>query len=183
MTKHRKTVGAEALSRLQNPDTTQTIIDTQREIDKEYFSEIEKCVEAHRDWDTPYYIVVHCKKEKLLENVIRRYFIGRQTLPTPQWDQTVWRFDPKSGDMQFLWVLPDENTAMWLAANPKEIHGDMHELLRFTINFLDKKLYNHFYNKYHKGEKQCLTSESCYADSSFKVVPADSITNAQDSSI
>ena len=181
MTKKRKTVGAEALSRLQNPDHSQSIIETQREMDKEYWGEIDKCVKAHTNWQEPYYIVIHQKKEKLLENVIRRYFIGRQSLPTPQWDQTVWRFNPKNGNLEFVWTLPDENTAKWLAANPKEIHEDMHELLAFTTDFLTQRLYKTFYDKYHKGEKQCLTSESSYADSSSKVVPLVSTAKSLDS--
>ena len=107
----KHTVGEEAVKRLLNPDTKQGIIDTQREADKEYFEEIKKCVESHKAWDEPYYIVTIHKKERLLENVVRRYFLARQSLPTPQWDQTVWRYNPKNGDLRFLWVLPDENSA------------------------------------------------------------------------
>lgn len=170
MTKHRKTVGEEAVKRLNNIDTSQGIIDTQREMDKEYFSELQNCVNTHKSWDTPFYIVVHCKKERLLENVVRRYFIGRQTLPTPQWDQTVWRYNPKNGDLQFLWVLPDENTAKWLAGNPYEVHQEHEELLSFVIEFLNKRLYSRFYKQFHKGEKECLTLESSYSEPSSKAV-------------
>jgi len=175
MTKHRKTVGEEAVKRMLNPDSSQGIVDTQREMDKEYFNEIEKCVEAHKSWDTPYYIVVHCKKEKLLENVIRRYFIGRQTLPTPQWDQTVWRYTPMTGDMQFLWVLPDENTAKWFAGNPQEVQQEHAELLWFVTEFLNKRLYSRFYKQFHKGEQECLTSESSYSVPYSKAAPVPGV--------
>ena len=152
MTDNKVTVGEEAVKRLANPDTKQGIIETQREIDKEYFSEIEKCVKEHKDWDEPYYIVVELKKERLLENVIRRYFIGRQSLPTPQWDQTVWRYNPKTGDLQFVWVLPDENTAKWMASNPTILSEEHEELVQFIMLFLDKKLYRIYYNQFHKDE-------------------------------
>ena len=164
MTK-KTTVGEEAVKRLKNADHKQGIVDTQREADKEYFNEIEKCAAAHTSWDDPYYIIVHQKKEQLLENVIRRYFLGRQSLPTPQWDQTVWRYYPKNGDLEFIWTLPDENTAMWMADNPQDIHPEQHGLLAFVLNFLDKKLFNHFYQKFHKGENQCVKLlDSSYSD-------------------
>jgi len=166
----KKTVGQEAVARLANPDTKQGIIDTQREADKEYFSELSKCVYAHNEWTTPFYVVVHLKKEQLLENVMRRYFMARMSLPTPQWDQTVWRYDPKSGDLRFLWVLPDVNTAMWMADNPNDIHPEQHNLLGFVLDFLDRKLYRLYHNMFHKGENQCAElSESPYSALCSKV--------------
>jgi len=165
MTKRRKTVGQEAVKRLETKDTKQGIVDTEREANKEYIGEIQKCVNAHKSWDEPFYVVVHQKKEQLLENVIRRYFLARQSLPTPQWDQDVWRYDPKTGNLEYLWSLPDENTAKWMAGNPGDIHPEQHQLLRFVLDFLDKKLYRFYHTKYHKGEKECRDlSESPYAD-------------------
>jgi len=165
MTKRKKTVGAEAVDRLANKDMKQGIVDTEREANKEYIGEIQKCVDAHKSWDNPFYVVVQQKKEQLLENVIRRYFIGRQSLPTPQWDQDVWRYDPKTGNLEYLWTLPDENTAKWMAGNPNDIHPEQHQLLHFVLDFLDKKLYRNFYTKYHKGESSCEDlSQSPYAD-------------------
>jgi len=165
MTKRKKTVGQEAVKRLQNVDTKQGIIDTEREANKEYVSEIQKCVNAHSSWDDPFYVVVCIKKEQLLENVIRRYFLARQSLPTPQWDQDVWRYDPKSGNLEYLWSLPDENTAKWMAGNPNDIHPEQHQLLQFVLDFLDKKLYRFYHNKFHKGESECTDlSQSPYAD-------------------
>lgn len=177
MTKRKKTVGAEAVERLAKKDTKQGIVDTEREANKEYIGELQKCVDAHAQWDDPFYVVVHQKKEQLLENVIRRYFIARQSLPTPQWDQDVWRYDPKTGNMQYLWTLPDENTAKWMAGNPQDIHPEQLQLLQFVLNFLDKKLYRFYHNQFHKGEKECTDlSDSPYADVCSKA--AQDISNA-----
>jgi len=151
MTK-KKTVGEEAIERLSKADTKQGIVDTQREADKEYFPEIEKCIENHKHLDTPYYIVVHHKKERLLENVLRRYFFARQTLPTPQWDQTVWRYNPKTSELRFVWTLPDENTAKWMASNPQELSEHHRELVEFIMSFLSGTLYSKYYKEFHKGE-------------------------------
>lgn len=144
MTK-KNTVGEEALKRLENVDTKQGIIDTQREADKEYFPQIEECIKNHKHLDSSYYIVVHHKKEKLLENVIRRYFIARETMPTPQWDQTLWSYNPKTTELKFIWTLPDENTAKWMASNPSELSENHRELVVFIMEFLNKTLYDKYY--------------------------------------
>lgn len=148
----KKTVGAEAVERLQNADPHQGIIDTQREADKEYLTEIHKCVDNHNDWTKPWFIVVHHKKEQLLENVIRRYFIGRQSLPTPQWDQTVWRYIPSAGDLEFCWALPDENTAKWMADNPNMVPNEQHHLYQFVMKMINQQLYDEFAQKFAKDD-------------------------------
>ena len=119
MTEKKQTLGEAALERLANPDEKQSIVDTQKEIDKEYMSEIEKCIQNHKDWDFPFYIVVALEKHKQLENVIRRSFIGRRSLPTGTWDQTVWKYYPSTGDLEFIWVTPDKDTGAFLMAFPE----------------------------------------------------------------
>lgn len=178
--KRKKTVGEEAIIRLANPDDKQEVVETQREADKEYFPQMEICIQNHSQWDKPYYIVVHQKKERLLENVIRRYFIGRQSMPTPQWDQTLWRYDPGTGNLRFIWTLPDENTAKWMAANPKELSENHHELVGFIMSFLNKTLYRDFYQEFHQGEQECALSESSYLDSASQVVQDSSILSLEE---
>ena len=158
-----KTVGQEAYDRLLKPDTGQGIVDTQREADKAYFEEMEKVIKQ-LGWTEPYYIVVHVKKEQLMQNVIRRYFIGRKSLPTPQWDQTVWRFYPKTGNCEFVWCLPDENTGAYLASHPTGVQPEDEQLRQFVLDFLDDKLYRFYLNKFHKGIEPCEEpSQSEYA--------------------
>lgn len=152
---NNKTVGEEAVARLSNPDTKQGIIDTEREVNKDYFEEIQKCVDSHRAWTDPFYVVIHYKKEKTLHNVIRRYFLARQTLPTPQWGQDVWQYNPKSGDVRYLWTLPDEQTAMWMVANPQDVPSDQHVLLAFILDFLDGKLYRMYEKEFLRGSEAC----------------------------
>lgn len=182
MTKRKKTVGEEAHKRLENPDTKQGIIDTQREMDKEYFGEIDKCIENHKHWKEPFYIVVQCKKEQKMENVIRRYFIGRLSMPTPQWDQTLWRYSPSSGDLRFVWVLPDQETAKWMAMNPQTLKEEHRELLCFVLDFLDHKLYSFYHNLFHKEGKECDLSESCYSDLHLQVAQGLSDSSAEEQS-
>ncbi len=156
----RKTVGEEAVERLENPDLGQGIVDTQKEIDKEYFTEVYKCAQKQKDWDKPFYVVVHIKIEQLMHNVIRRYFFARQTLPTPQWDQTVWRYYPKTGNCEFVWVLPDVKTAQWMASDPMSIPEEQLQLYGFVQDCLDQTLLKKFQVKFDEVPKRIQVAKA-----------------------
>lgn len=148
--KVKETVGAASRRLLLNKDHGQGIVDTQREADKKYFAECLKCAETfpHSQWKDPWYLVVLHKKERLMENVIRRYFFGRQSLPKPDYDQTVWRFYPSSGNLQFLWAIPDKNTTLWIKNNPQEIPEEQNHLKQLVFDFMEDKLYGFYREKF-----------------------------------
>ena len=138
------TVGEEAYKRLLNPDHKQGIIDTQREIDKKYFDGIEECVKLHKGkhgFEGDFFIVVIAKKERLMENVIRRYYVARQTLPAPEFDQTVWRY-LKEGDLQFIWVVPDHNTAQEMYHHPERVPKEEMHLYKMVKALMEGRLYH-----------------------------------------
>lgn len=148
MTKEKQekktSVGEEAYKRLLNPDDKQGIIDTQREIDKEYFKELEACVKRVKgkpNFEGDFFVVVMVKKERLMENVIRRYFIPRQTLPTPDFDQTVWRIR-KSGDAEFIWCTPDHNTCQEIYHHPEKVPADEQWLYQMVKALMEGRLYH-----------------------------------------
>lgn len=139
------TVGEEAYKRLLNPDDKQGIIDTQREIDKKYFDELAECVKRHKD--TPafqgkdFFVTVIVKKERLMENVIRRYFVARLSLPTPAYDQTVWRYNRK-GDLEYIWTIPDNNTCQEMYYHPEKVPDNEEWLLRMVRAFMEGHIYH-----------------------------------------
>lgn len=142
-------------------DQKQGVVDTQREVDKEYFTEINKCVHAkpHCDWIDPWYVVILHKRERLLENVVRRYFFGRQSLPTPEYDQTVWRYYPSSGNLEFIWCIPDKNTTLYMYDRPGEIVEEQKHLKKFVFDFINGTLYNSVIKKYPEYNKETFHEE------------------------
>ena len=134
------TVGAEALKRLKNPDHKQGIIDTQREIDKEYLTEVEKCLKAHKamiddQGDKGVYVIVLTKKERMMPNVLRRYFFCRKTLPSVQYDQAVWRYNRgKQCELELIWVIPDVETCFsYLRDGCPQEEGALGEMVRMMF--------------------------------------------------
>ena len=134
------TVGKHSSDLLKNPDKKQGIIDTRKEMEKKYIPELEKCIQNHRHWIIPYYVVVILKRERLMINVIRQYFTARQSLPTSDYDQTVYKYFPSSGDLKYLWTVPDRNTVFEMLTKETVIPEEQKQLLRFCKLFVDKKL-------------------------------------------
>lgn len=138
-----KTVGeyAQELKQKQ-PDTIDTV-ELQREIDQKEktLEEIWKCVEEHEKlWNFPFYVVVLQKHEKALQNVVRRYFLARRSCPSPTYDQTVFRFEPKTGQLEWIWSLPDRNSCKHYIKNHQQIPKSHHDLLRCIVAFYNGQL-------------------------------------------
>lgn len=87
-----------------------------------------------------FFVVALLKKEKLLENVLRNYFIATKDCPTPTYDQTVYRYNYSKGDIEFLWVIPDRETCLTFLENKDKIVPSERMLLQFVLDFYDKKL-------------------------------------------
>lgn len=90
-----------------------------------------------------FYIVVLLKKERLLKNIVRKYFFHRKSCPTPEYDQIVYRCEPKNDRIEFLWVVPDKHHCEGLPWFEDSIDPDQQELIQFIKQFnageLDKK--------------------------------------------
>lgn len=108
--KDKPTVGEECYRRLISGDK-QEIGETSEAMNKTFEDELMTCVHSYQkkrlENVNPFYIVVLSKKERLMVNANRRYFFGRESEPTPDYDQIVFRVDPKSQQVDFKWVIPD----------------------------------------------------------------------------
>ena len=159
MTK-KKTVGAIA-SELQKQNTNPIDpIELQRATEKEYLDNLIWCVkhvqkkidcsglenhEACKDrpaMDGDFYIAALLKKEKLLENVLRNYFVPTIACPTPHFDQTVYKYVKEKEDVEFLWVIPDQETCEIFHANKDKIVPAERGLLGYVLAYYDGSLFN-----------------------------------------
>ena len=139
----RETVGKIATDLLPNQiDDTHTAIDQMREQLTEWDKNIELAVEQGlKDYMVgDFYVVVSTKKERLLPNVLRNYFFTRFSCPTPEYDQTVYRYHRADDALEFLWVVPSKDTCHHFYNNPLQIEGDERELLEYVLSFMDGTL-------------------------------------------
>ena len=111
-------------------------------------------------FDTDFYITVLLKKEPLMPNIIRFYYFSRQSCPTPQHDQIVYRYHRESGDIEFMWVVPSLEACVTLVNEALMAHPDEKQLLQCVLDFRDgtllrkaKELNGEYINKEVNGRK------------------------------
>jgi len=88
-----------------------------------------------------FYIAALLKKEKLLENVLRNYFVPTVSCPTPHFDQTVYKYDHKKETINLLWVVPDQETCEIFKENKEKIVPEERALLNYVLNYYNGSLF------------------------------------------
>lgn len=107
------------------------------EWDKNMFESVEK---GKQSFHSDFFIVVETKKEPLMKNVLRNYFIVRQSCPTPMYDNTVYRYHRNDEHIELLWVLPSKDTCYMMKSRALEIPLEERELLQFVLDDADGTL-------------------------------------------
>lgn len=87
-----------------------------------------------------FFVVVITKKEPLFENTLRHYFVARQSCPTPDYDQTVYKYHRKGHAFEFIWVIPSKDTCLMYLSNVSSVHPKEYDLLKFVTEFADGTL-------------------------------------------
>ena len=136
-----KTVGAYSLELSQKDPGTHTALDQMREQLSEYEENVHECIKANiNNFEGDFYIVVLTKKERLMQNVLRNYFFARQSCPTPDYDQTVYKYE-REGDRIFpLWVIPNAAAVNFMDKNASIVPPDKYRLLGYVKRFVDGSL-------------------------------------------
>jgi len=82
-----------------------------------------------------FYVVVLLKKERLMKNVVRNLFHYRGSCPTPQFDQTVYKYHLKPDRVEYLWTIPDTQTCQLLSAIETDLPDDQQPLIYMVKAF------------------------------------------------
>lgn len=137
----RETVGKLATDLIKQEPATRDPIELQREIYKDYEKNLYESVNrGKKQYTTDFFVLVLTKKERLLQNVLRNYFFPRGTCPTPEYDQTVYKYYRGDDRLEFLWVIPSKDTCQLFRENALEIADAERELLDFILRFYDGSL-------------------------------------------
>ena len=137
----KKTVGEYSLELSGKDPGTHSAVDQMREQLEDYEKNIHECVESHKGaFEGDFYIVCLTKKERLMQNVMRGYFFARQSCPTPDYDQSVYKYIKEDDRLDFLWVLPSADVVNYMKNNPNHVEPDKYALLGFVTQFADGSL-------------------------------------------
>lgn len=122
-------------------DDTHNSHDQMLEQLSDYDKNIFDCVDANKKYfPSDFYVVVTIKRERLLTNVLRNYFLARHSCPTPEYDQVVYRYNHKDESITFLWVVPSKETCSFMITNALSIPKSEHDLLNFVSRFMNGDL-------------------------------------------
>lgn len=139
-----KTAGKVALELQAKQDGKVTPNEQAKEQLGEYQSGLAECVKEHEKVfgvQSNFFVVVITKKEPLLENVLRNYFISRKSCPGPDYDQAVYHFHGKTGDLELVWVVPSRDTCFYMIRNILTLPKEQKILLSYVIEFRDGTLF------------------------------------------
>jgi len=157
----RETVGKISQDLLKKKPDTDCPIELERSLHKDYEANILECFDrAKKSISHDFFIVVLTKKEPLLENVLRHYFFWRVSCPTPDYDQTVYRYSKKKDKLSFLWVIPSRETCLTFIENKQRIVPTEYGLLEFVLKFEDGTLAKKAKRLNKESDKALLLKES-----------------------
>ena len=139
---NRETVGKISSDLIQKEPETRSPIEQMQENLTDYDRNIHQAIDTGKKaFFNDFYIVVITKKEPLMPNVIRNYFLTRLTCPTPDYDQTVYRYYRKDDLFAFLWVIPSTDACIYLKNNALHVKESERDLLNFVLEFADGSLF------------------------------------------
>ena len=138
----KDTVGSISSSLLQKDQETRDPIALQREMQQKYLDSLIECAQrCKKNFPGDFFIVVITKNERLMKNVFRNYFFGRQSCPTPDYDQSVFKYSAADDNISFIWTIPDQQTSFMLKDNALIVAPEEQESLKFVLDFADGTLY------------------------------------------
>jgi hypothetical protein len=141
MNEKRDTVGKLSSELLKQESHSHSPIELEREMHTEYDKNIVECIDSgKKQYNNNFYVVVITKRERLMPNVFRNYFFARESCPSPDWDQAVYRYMRSVDAIEFLWVIPSKQTCDHLRENALEVSAEEKQLLNFVLDFSDGTL-------------------------------------------
>lgn len=108
-------VGKAVYDILSKEQSAQEVGETLEMMAPDYVEELKDTIRANvNSFEAPFHVVVLGKKEPWAMNVIRHWFVARQTCPTsqhlmdeyPNHFHEVFEYDERTGDCKLLWALP-----------------------------------------------------------------------------
>lgn len=164
--KKKDTVGGVSSKLIQKEPYSRDPIELEREMHKEYENNIFRCIENNKNkFLGDFYLVVITKKEPLMPNVLRNYYFTRHSCPTPDYDQTLYRYNKSHESIELLWVIPSRQACNLLKDHSLEVVPEERELLNFVLDFADgtlMKIAKHLNKEESNGRRNQRTSVGKY---------------------
>ena len=139
-------VGQAAFDILNKHQPVFTVQDILDEYQHAYVEELEDTIEKNKSkYLAPFHVVVLHKKEPWADNVLRNWFVARQTKPLSKWlrteypnhSHTIYQVDIEKGICDVLWSLPTWQDSLTILNNRNLYHP---QLIGWIEDFASGKL-------------------------------------------
>lgn len=120
--------------------------------DEEIQKAVKRGLEVESWFNKDFYVEVSRRRENHPEknelHDINRFII-KAACPTPQWNQSVYKYHRRSGLLQFLWTVPRREVCAILKYYALQLNEDEKTLLDYVLEFENGKLLElaRLYNK------------------------------------
>jgi len=139
----KKTVGAEVYEQLSKyqPGGQADVREIQEVMQEDYFNRIDQEVKKslHR-LDGDFYVVMITIHTKIFGKAIRQRPVCRQSCPSPQFDEAVFKYHRGTDSLEFLWVVPCKDACIHLSLNALIVAPEERDLRDFVLDFQDGTL-------------------------------------------
>lgn len=136
-----ETIGKIVYDLMKKEPATKDPIEIQREAHKDYEETVYDTLEkGKKAFPGDFYLAVLTTKERILKRVIRNRFVLRLSCPTPEYDQTAYRYNKADDMVEFLWVIPSKEACWYLKEFALDVVPEERALRDFSIAFLDGSL-------------------------------------------
>jgi hypothetical protein len=145
-------VGQAVSDILSKPQPSYTVEDILSEYGNKYALDLEKTIENNKKkYKSPFYVFVLTKKEFWTDNVVRNWFIARQTPPHgsdmmkeyPHHTKTLYVVDTDNGNLRVVWTLPGYEDCKSILKTPDSYDKDLVKwVLECFGGSLDKNSYD-----------------------------------------
>lgn len=140
----RPTVGTILNEAKKKPVEKINAIELQRHLnpDEDYIRNLEICVKNNQHaFQGDFYVHVETKKDRILEKAIRNYFQAKKDCPTPSYDQSIFRYNSQTQQLEWIWTIPSKDTCELLYFNAAFVVPEEKQLLSLVMKFYDGSLY------------------------------------------
>lgn len=110
------------------------------EMTKDIMSSVNTRIEADKHFHTgDFYIQVLLIVNKVLK-VPHNKYESKSACPTPDYDQSVFKYHRSTGALEYLWTIPDRAACFFLIKNKHNLRPDKYDSLSYVLKFQDGTL-------------------------------------------
>jgi hypothetical protein len=138
----KKTVGQASLEASQKTSDVISAIEQQEAMQQDYMKHLLDTIDAgYAKYSADFYVEVITKNEKLMPNVFRNYFVDRSSCPTPNYDQSVFKYNRQKEQVEYIWTIPSRDATHHLVENQAIVDKSERQLTEFCVLFASGELF------------------------------------------